>query len=32
MLKYQPTRFWGMIKNKSNLDQDISAEQFAKFN
>jgi hypothetical protein len=29
MLKYQPTRFWGMFKNKNILNSDITTEAFA---
>jgi hypothetical protein len=32
MLKYQPTRFWGMIKNKNVDSGEISAKTFAEYN
>ena len=32
MLKYQPTRFWGMLKGKSDDDICMPAEKFAAFN
>ena len=32
MLKYQPTRFWGMIRSKHNDKNGMTAEEFAKFN
>jgi hypothetical protein len=32
MLKYQPTRFWGMIKNKHVDTGAISTKAFAEYN
>jgi hypothetical protein len=32
MLKYQPTRFWGMIRSKNNDENGMKTEDFAKFN
>jgi hypothetical protein len=32
MLKYQPTRFWGMFKNTNKVENGMSAEEFGKFN
>ena len=32
MLKYQPKKFWGMLKQAGNSDSHVDAAQFAQFN